>query len=262
MTSAHRAMLLMLAFGAAWASLEMVGSSMHRAYSPYQIVWCRYGVHLVFMLALFAPRDPLALVRTGRPTFQVARSMLMLIMPASWIMAAQRGVDAATMTAVLASIPMLVTMLGAVLLGERSASGIWIAALAASVAYLACALPLPGISIRQLVLPLVTAVSFSLYVVMTRSLRLETTRANLFYTALGVFAVLSVFIEKVWIMPDAHDLACMVTMGLIGYLVLYTLDRSVASAPVGVSAPFAASQIPMSLALTAIHQATSGGVRL
>jgi drug/metabolite transporter (DMT)-like permease len=262
MTAAHRAMLLMLAFGAAWASLEMVGASMHRAYSPYQIVWCRYGVHLAFMLALFAPRDPLVLVRTRRPVFQVVRSMLMLIMPASWIMAAERGLDAATMTAVLASVPLLVTIFGAVLLRERPASWTWIAALVASAAYLACALPLAGISIRQLVLPLVTAVSFSLYVVMTRSLRTETTRANLFYTALGVFVVLSVFIAEVWIPPDAHDVACMVAMGLIGYLVLYALDRSVASAPVCVSAPFAASQIPISLVFTAIHHAVSGGARL
>jgi drug/metabolite transporter (DMT)-like permease len=262
MTAAHRAMLLMLAFGAAWASLEIVGASMHRAYSPYQIVWCRYGVHLAFMLALFARHDPLALVRTRRPVFQVARSLLMLIMPVSWIMAIQRGADAATITVVLASVPLLVTMFGAVFLRERPGYRTWIAATLGSAVCVACALPLAEISIRQLVLPLAAAVSFSLYVVMTRSLRTETTRANLFHTALGVFVVLSLYVGRVWIMPDAHDFTCMVAIGLIGFLVLYSLDRALASAPVGVSAPFAASQIPIGLVFTAIHHAFSGGARL
>jgi drug/metabolite transporter (DMT)-like permease len=252
MTAAHRAMLLMLAFAGTWAALEIVGASMHRAYSPYEVVWCRYGLHLALMLALFGPRDPLALVRSRRPAFQVARSLLMLVMPASWIMAGQRGVDVGTMTAALALIPLLVMMFGAVFLRERPANWMWIASTMASAGCVACALPLAGTVARQLLLPLTTAASFSLYVVMTRSLRTETTRANLFYTALGVFVVLSAFIERVWITPDAHDLACLVAIALIGYIGLYALDRCAADAPVGVSAPLAACQIPIGLLLTAL----------
>jgi drug/metabolite transporter (DMT)-like permease len=250
MTGASRAMLLMVAFGGAWAAVELVGASLHRAYSLYQIVWCRYGIHLAFMLVLFGPRDPQGLVRTRRPVFQVARSLLMVIMPASWIMAAQRGVDAGAMTAVLASIPLLVMILGGVFLRERPGYWTWIAALMASMGCVACALPLRGTPIRHLVLPLVTAGSFSLYVVMSRSLRSETTRANLFYTALGVFVALSAFIGRVWIRPDAHDLVCLAAIALIGYVGLYALDRSTADAPVALSAPFAAFQIPISLAFT------------
>jgi drug/metabolite transporter (DMT)-like permease len=258
MTAAQRAMLLMLLFGGTWAAVEIVGTWLHRAYSPYQVVWGRYGVHLTLMLALFGRRDPVALVRTRRPVFQVARSVLMLIMPASFIMAVQRGVDAHILTAALALTPVLVTILGAVFLRERPAYWGWILAITAAAGYVACALPLPWVPIRQLVLPLVTAVSFSLYVVMTRSLRTETARANLFYTALGVFVVLSAFVARVWVMPDAHDLACVMAIGLIGYIGLYALDRSTAAAPVGVLAPLAACQIPISLALTAM----TSGVRL
>jgi drug/metabolite transporter (DMT)-like permease len=258
MTGVQRAILLMLLFGATWEAVEIVGASLHGAYSPYQVVWGRYAVHLTFMLALFGWRDPLALVRTRRPVFQVARSLLMLIMPASWIMAMQRGLDVRTVMAVLALTPLLVVISGAVFLQERPGHWSWIAAILAAAACVTWLLPLPWVSIRHLVLPLVTAASFSLYVVMTRSLRTETTRANLFYTALGVFVVLSALIARVWIMPDAHDLACVVAMGLIGYITLYALDRSTASAPVSVLAPLAVCQIPIGLALTAI----TGGVRL
>jgi drug/metabolite transporter (DMT)-like permease len=215
-------------------------------------------VHLAFMLALFGRRDPVALVRTRRPVFQVARSGLMVIMPASFIMAIQRGVDPRIVTAGVALTPLLVTILGAVFLRERPGHWGWIAAVVAVAGYVACTLPLPSVPIRQLVLLLVTATSFSLYVVMTRSLRTETTRANLFYTALGVFVVLSAFMVKVWIMPDAHDFERVVMIGLLGYIALYALDRSVAAAPVSVSAPLAACQIPIVLVLTAV----SSGVHL
>jgi drug/metabolite transporter (DMT)-like permease len=252
MTAAQRAMLWMLLFGGIWATVEIVAAFMHRAYSPYQIVWGRYGVHLAFMLALFGRREPGALIRTQRPGFQLARSMLMLIMPASFIMALQRGVDYRVATAVLASVPVLILIFGTAFLRERPANGTWTVAILVAAACAACEWPLPGFSIRQLVFPLVTAVSFSLYVVMTRSLRTETTRANLFYSALGVFAVLSVFIARVWIRPDAHDLACIVIIGLLGYLGLYAIDRCTAFTPVSVSAPFAVCQIPISLAFATV----------
>jgi drug/metabolite transporter (DMT)-like permease len=256
MTAAPRAMLLMLLFGAAWVAVEIAASSMHRAYSPYEVVWGRYGVHLAFMLALFGRRDPLVLVRTRRPVFQLARSLLMLIMPAAFIMALQRGLDTRILTAAIAVSPMLVCLFGALFLRERPTGWNWIAASLAAVVYVACAWPLPAVSIGQLVLPVVTACSFSLYVVMTRSLRTDTAQANLFYTALGVFVVLSAFMVKVWIMPDAHDLERLVVIGLLGYLTLYALDRSVAAAPVSVSAPLVACHIPIVLALTAM---TGGG---
>lgn len=252
MTAAHRAILLMFVFGSAWVAVEVVGASLHRAYSPYEVVWGRYGVHLALMLVLFGRRDPVALLRTRRPAFQVARSGLMVIMPASFIMAIHRGVDPRIVTAGVALTPLLVTVFGAAFLRERPGPWGWIAAVVAVAAYVGCTLPLPSVPIGALVLPLVTATSFSLYVVMTRSLRTETTRANLFYTALGVFVVLSAFMVKVWVMPDAHDLERLVMIGLLGYIALYALDRSVAAAPVSVSAPLTACQIPILLVLTAV----------
>jgi drug/metabolite transporter (DMT)-like permease len=250
-SSAHRALLLMIAFAAAWAAQEVIVASMHLPFLPYQIVWCRYVVHLAFMLALFGLRDPLALIRTRRPIFQVGRSLLMLLMTVSWIMASHR-VGPNTIIAVLASIPILVTGFGALFLRERPARWTWIAATLASAGCLACALPLQMTSILQLVLPLVTAVCISLYIVLTRSLRNENAQTNLFYTALGVVAALSAFVPSRWITPDAHNVVCLVAIGLIGYVGLLALDYSAAAAPVGVTAPLAACQIPMTQALAAM----------
>jgi hypothetical protein len=72
---------------------------------------------------------------------------------------------------------------------------------------------------------LTSAASFSLYVVMTRMLRGESLRANLFYTALGVFAVLSLFMPTVWVTPTSHDARVMVLIGALGLVALLALDR-------------------------------------
>ena len=93
------------------------------------------------------------------------------------------------------------------------------------------------------------AVTFSLYVVMTRSLRSETTRANLFYTALGVFLMLSPAMPSLWIMPTLPHFAAIVGVGLLGLATLYALDRLAAAAPVSVSAPFAYLQIAVTAGL-------------
>jgi drug/metabolite transporter (DMT)-like permease len=93
------------------------------------------------------------------------------------------------------------------------------------------------------------AVTFSLYVVMTRSLRSETTRANLFYTALGVFVVLTPFMPRIWSTPSLHDMMVLGGVGLLGYLALYALDRLAAAAPVSVAAPLGYLQLAFAVVI-------------
>ena len=83
----------MAAFVILWASVEMLASSALQDYSPYQVVWTRYGVHLVFMMLVWRGPRHVTLWRTGRPVFQLARALLMLAMPVSWVMARDRGVQ-------------------------------------------------------------------------------------------------------------------------------------------------------------------------
>ena len=85
MNATRRGMLCMIAFALLWALVEVFASWLSRPYSPYQVVWARYGSHLAIMLAIWGWRDPLVLVRTRRPALQIARSLLMLVMPAAWI---------------------------------------------------------------------------------------------------------------------------------------------------------------------------------
>ena len=77
---------------------------------------------------------------------------------------------------------------------------------------------------------------------MTRSLRGESTRVNLFYTAAGVFAALTPAVPFVWITPDLHDLVLLTGVGLIGLLGLFILDRVLHASSASRMAPLTAFQ--------------------
>ena len=244
MSAARYSMLLMIAFGVLWAVLEAVATHLSHAYSPYQVVWTRYAVHLGFMLAVWGWRQPLSLVKTHRPVFQFGRSALMLIMPASFVVGLTRGLDRDTLMAVFWVTPLLILAFSAIFLRETATFMLSLAAGGAVAGAVLLSSPEHSPpSIRSLLWPLVMAGSFSLYVVMTRSLRTESTRANLFYTALGVFLALSPLMPAVWVTPTLHDLAVMVAIGLLGWVSLYCLDRMAADAPVTEVAPLSAVQV-------------------
>ena len=232
MNAMRRSMLWMIAFAALWALVEAIAGGLRYPYSPYEAVWARYGSHLAIMLAIWGWRDPLVLVRTKRPVLRIARSLLMLVMPASWIFALQRGLTPDTVLAIFGVAPLIICTLAVVLLKEHPTPGIWVSAGLVSAGAMFC-LPLDARpSLLAVAAALISASSFSLYVVMTRMLRGEDLRANLFYTALGVFVALSLFVPTVWVTPTAHDAVVMVLIGAFGLLALLALDRTAQMAPV------------------------------
>jgi drug/metabolite transporter (DMT)-like permease len=223
----------MTAFVALWTAVELIAAAALSRYSPFQVVWMRYGVHLALMLAIWGWRAPTTLWHTRRPVYQSVRAFLMVVMPASWALAMQAGVPEGRVTSIFWISPLLVVALSRPLLGERPSATSWGAAM------LGCAgawtihgmprLPSPA---WLTVLPLAMAASFSMYFVMTRSLRSDAVRVNLFYTAVVPFVILSPVMPGVWRTPAALDVGLMVTVGLLGYLTLYALDRAAAGTPV------------------------------
>lgn len=249
MTDSRRSMWLMIAFVMLWTLVELVAASLLARYTVYQIVWTRYAVHLLLMLALWGWRDPLSLVRTRRPAFQLARSGLMLVMPVSWFVGTQAGVPPDTTMAIFWCSPLMILGAAMLFLGERVPPAAWVLSATGTAGgmLLFAPAPLQAAHPAWLLAPLAMGLSFALYVVMTRSLRSEPLRANLFYTAFGVFALLTPVLPFVWITPGATDLARLVAVGLLGYLTLLALDRMAAAAPVGTATPLVFLQLSLSI---------------
>lgn len=252
MNNARRAMLYMMGFAVMWALVEALAGGVLQRYSPYQVVWTRYAVHLLLMLAVWGLRDPGRLWRTSRPGYQLSRSLLMLAMPASWIMATSQGVPAGTLMTVFWLSPLAIMLLGWWLLLERPPGWLW---LAAGLGFVGACLThdiVPPSSIGDLLLPATMGLSFSLYVVMTRSLRNENVLTNLFYTALGVFLALTPAMGWLWRWPTPGDALVMATVGVLGFVALWLLDRAAATAPVCLTAPLNFLQIVHFSALAAL----------
>jgi drug/metabolite transporter (DMT)-like permease len=93
-------------------------------------------------------------------------------------------------------------------------------------------------SIRGVLCALIAGGALAIYIVMTRNLRDERLRTNLFYTAAGTFAALSLYVPQVWLTPTWHDLAVFSGIGVVGLVVLSALDLAVESAAFWVTAPF------------------------
>ena len=234
----HRAIALLAVFAATWALLEgALGTRLEHQYNLMQVVWWRYAAHLALMLAVWGWRQPGQLWRTRRPVFQLARSLLMLVMPLSFVAALYVGEHIDTVWALFWVTPGLILLVAAMWLNERAPVWLWIATLlGAAGAVFILEPPLPQ-SVPGLLLPLLMALSFSVYVVMTRSLRDEPVVTNLFYTAFGVFVLLSPLMPSIWLMPSLHDAVYLSAIGVVGFVALWALDRACESAPVSHTAP-------------------------
>lgn len=209
----------------AWTVIESLPIFMTARYSLYQIVWMRYAAHLVALAVLLGPRRALGLLRTPRPGLQIGRGLLMLAMPAAFITAIGRTA-AHNALAIFWLSPVMILALAAAVLRERAD---WLTWLGAAVSVAGAQLILqPDVSALGAGAPLalVMGLSFSLYVVLTRSLRTEPRAANLLFTAVCVFLPLSIVMLAVWQTPSLQDVLVMTTIGLVGLGLLWALDRA------------------------------------
>jgi drug/metabolite transporter (DMT)-like permease len=246
-----------------WVVVDLLAGFLGRPYSPYQVVWTRYGVHLLLMLALWGWREPRTLWHTRRPLLQIARAMLMVAMPVAVILAMTTGTGYTAVWSGFWVAPLMILAFAWVGLGEQAPVSLWVACVVA-VAGTTLLLGGPELphSASGLVLPLIAAASFSLYVVMTRMLRGEHILANLFYTALGVFVVLTPFVPRLWIMPTGHDLVVLSSIGIIGFCVLYAVDRMASVSTVATSTPIVALQVPFTIGSDAVFAQHIPGMRV
>jgi drug/metabolite transporter (DMT)-like permease len=224
-----------------WPIVERLAHALSQPYSPFQIVWVRYGVHLVLMLALWTPGGAARLVRTRRPGLQVIRALTMLGMPACFVLAASRMSLDAVMSLFWIS-PLMAMLLAATWLGDRPGGRRWASAAAAYGGVLFILQPFDVTLRRASILPLLMAACFALYLVLTQYMRGETAASRLFYTALGVWVPLGLLMPCVWKTPTLRDFGLMASIGILGFLFLLGVDLALDDASIGRLAPFVLAQ--------------------
>jgi drug/metabolite transporter (DMT)-like permease len=260
MTAAHghdhphtlRGILLVMSAVFMFSSMDTIAKYVLRSYPLPPLIWARYAVHLIFMVLLLAPRMGWNLVRTAHPWLQVLRGMLLVVSTAFFYLSLTL-LPLAEAAAISFVGPVLVTALSGPLLGERISARQWVAVTLGFVGVLIIIRPGGGMLTPAAIFPLLTALAFSLYQIVTRKIvGRENPLTTLFYTALVGAAVTSVGLPFAWQTPTLLQAPLIVAIGLLGGFGHFLLIRAVAQASPSALAPFVYVQLIWSTGLAFI----------
>ena len=242
--------LTILAIGL-FTVMDTIGKGLSARYPVPQVVWARYFFQFGWMLLLIPRIGAIGLVRTTRLGMNLVRGFLLAVATLFMFTAISFVplADAYTITFIA---PLLITIFSIPLLGERVGWRRWSAVIAGFVGVLIVIRPGIGMPHWALALPLVTAVGFALYQILTRKVAGtpgETSVAMLFYLASVGAAVMTALVPFFWRTVAPFDWLPMAAMGLLGGLGHLILIRALTIAPASLLAPFVYTQIVWALVL-------------
>ena len=231
--------------------MDTIGKSLTASYPVQQVVWGRYFFSFACVLVLIPRFGVVHLVRTRRLWLQIARGLL-LAMATLCMITAISVIPLADAYTITFTAPLLVTVLSIPLLGERVG---WRRLAAVCVGFVGVLIVIrPGFRDIDpaMLLPLVTALCFALYQVLTSRVGAhpdETALAMLFYVAMVGTAVMSALAPFVWQPVRAPDWGWMVATGALGTIGHLLLIRALWLAPASLLQPFIYSQIVWALGI-------------
>lgn len=212
---------------------KVVATDVHVAMA----VWARYAGQTVLVTAIFLPHLG-QIARTRYPFLQFARSVF-LLMGTSLFFLSLTKLGLAEATAIMDINPILITLGGALILGEtfgpRRAFGV----VAALVGALIIIRPGTDVFSPAAVLPLIAATGYASFVLITRKVgHDEDPRTSLFYAALLGAVATSIVVPFFWETPQPLTVVLMLLIGVAGSLGQFFLIRAVQYAEAGAIAPF------------------------
>ena len=166
-TTAGRGILMALLATVAYAVVDTLSKFQARDYPVEMIVWARYAVPLVLLLAVFVPQRGRHMLHTAFPLLQLIRGIL-LTAGTVFIVFAYRVMPIAEAQAISFIHPVLLTLLAVVFLGEKVSRLGWAAVLLGFSGVLVIVRPGGGLFSAAALLPLGLALSFSSYQIFTR----------------------------------------------------------------------------------------------
>jgi drug/metabolite transporter (DMT)-like permease len=214
-------------------------------YQTEQLVAVRTAVHLVFMLALFAPRFGIAgLIHTERPKTQILRSLCLLGSTVCFF-TGLRYLPLAQAASISFMAPFVVALLSLPILGERISAARLLTVAAGFMGVLIVIRPGTGVFQWASLLIVGSAFNYGLYQILTRLVAShDRPETSAFYSALVGTFVMAFAAVPVWITPGTWmDWLLMVGLGILGGLGHYCVARAMTYGPANVIAPFQYWQI-------------------
>jgi drug/metabolite transporter (DMT)-like permease len=228
--------------------MDAIAKYLAQTLPPLQVVWARYTGQTVLILLIFLPSLP-KLVRTRNPRIQVLRSVFLFCATALFFTGLS-VMPLAEATALMEVGPLLITMLAALVLGERVGPRRWAGVVAGLVG--ALVIIRPGLGVFQPAALLVLAAAFCLacFQVATRAMSgTDSIWTTMLYTTLFGTAAASLVLPFLWVTPTLSQVPFLLVIGGIGFLGHLCLVWALGQAPASVLAPFNYSQLVWSILL-------------
>lgn len=216
-------------------------------YSPWQLTWCRFVVHLLVLLPIVFLKFDRRELWPKKPLLQIARGAFLMLATALFFAALAR-IPLADTLALFFCYPFLVALLSPWLLGEHFEPRLWIAVTVGLAGILVILRPGFVAFDWGALLAIAAGGAYSLYFIATRKLSgTAHPLVTLAYTAVFGAVVLSALAPAFWVPPSASDLPFMAGIGLVAALGHYLLILAFERAPATVLAPLGYSEIVMAV---------------
>jgi drug/metabolite transporter (DMT)-like permease len=208
------------------------------------VVWLRFAVHVVIAGGVLFPIRGLSLIRTRHLRWHLLRGLMFMAMTGINFWALQY-LQLTITSSIFFTVPLIIAVLGAPLLGEKLDAGRWIAIIAGFVGVLVIVRPGSADFHPAMLASLLNAVMYAVFMMMTRRLAAYDSPETIQYLPAVVAAIgLAPFAIAAWEMPDTAlewTVACL--MGVLGATGHYLLALAHRYAPSTVIAPFLYQQV-------------------
>lgn len=241
---ALRGILLLVAAVSTFAVLDTIAKYLARTYPVPLIVWARYATQTLFMLLVLGPRLKLDLVRSLRPGLQIIRGVV-LVVSSMLFFSALAYMPLAEASAITFLSPLFLAGMSVWLLNERVRRSVWAAIIAGLVGVMVIIRPGGEVFTPAAILPILTALCFASYQVLTRKLAgIDSTMTTLFYGAIVGTVLLTLGLPFFWHTPgSALDWLLFCVLGVFGAAGHFVLIRAFTYAPPSALAPFVYAQL-------------------
>jgi drug/metabolite transporter (DMT)-like permease len=222
------------------ASVNAIAKYLSMEIHPLLVTWGYFVGMTVFVIgyAVTKRMRPGAMFTTQRLGLQLLRALL-LVLNLWTLFVGLTYMPLADAVAIVFAAPLIITALSGPLLGERIGPHRWGAVLVGLGGILFIVQPSSGMLGWVVVLPLASAVAFSLFQIVTRKMAgTESTVVTLFYSCAGATVLSTPVALYFWSPLDARQLATLLFAGALGAVAHFFTIRAFALAQASFLAPF------------------------
>jgi drug/metabolite transporter (DMT)-like permease len=239
------AIILIVLASACFTTVDVTVKVLGQRYEVPLIVWARWSMQALIILALFGPRMKLRLLHTKRLPMQLVRGAV-LICSSVCFFSALRYLPLAEVTALNYTSPLIVTLMAAWLLHERLTRPRWAFIMAGFIGMLLIVRPGGDVLSPAALFAFAAAFLYATFQILTRKLVGEDLIVLMFYPSLVGAAVLSMIVPF-FLRADTWypvvDTVAFLSIGAVGFAGHYLFIKAFQSASASAIAPFTYTQL-------------------